>query len=162
MKKIFFLLVFAFLSFISKAQNAGVSAGGNATGIGGSVSYSIGQVALSFSSATNGSVSEGLQQTFEISTLGTNNFPNIVLEMTIYPNPTANNITLKISDLVSENFSYQLFDMAGKQIFKEKIKNSETSISLENLNASIYFLQVIDTVKPISKQTIKTFKIIKN
>jgi Secretion system C-terminal sorting domain len=66
-------------------------------------------------------------------------------------------VTLKIADFSSENLSYQLFDVTGKQIANEKIINSETSISLENLNTAIYLLNIID-----NKTTIKTFKIIKN
>ena len=138
-------------------QQQAVSAGGEATGSGGSSSYSIGQIAQNYSIGSNGSLSEGLQQPFEFSTLGTDNFPNIVLEMSTYPNPATRNVTLKIANLYSENLSYQIVDITCKQISEVKILNVETQISLENLNASIYFLIVNNQTK-----TIKTFKIIKN
>lgn len=144
------------------SQNAVVGAGGNATGTGGKVSYSIGQIAYTYASGSNGSVSQGVQQPFEISTLGVDNFPSITLEITVYPNPTSNNITLKIAGFSTYNLVYQLIDVAGKQITYEKVSNSETSISMENLNSSIYFLQVIASNEAISNKTIKTFKIIKN
>ncbi len=138
-------------------QQQPVAAGGEATGSGGSSSYSIGQIAQSFSSSTNGSVAEGIQQPFEISTLGFDNFPNINLEIAVYPNPTTNNITLKIGDFSVENLSYQMFDVTGKQIANEKISNPKISISLENQSSGIYFLNIQDINK-----TLKTFKIIKN
>jgi Secretion system C-terminal sorting domain len=152
---IFLILILACCSVFGQQQP--VSAGGEATGSGGSSSYSIGQIAQSYAIGANGSVAEGLQQPFEISTLGSNNFPNIVLEMTVYPNPTTNNITLKIGDFSIENLSYQMFDVAGKQILDSKISNNETLILLENQSSGIYFLNIQDNNK-----TLKTFKIIKN
>lgn len=154
---VFLFFLFGFLIPKVHSQNAIVVAGGNATGSSGKVSYSIGQIADSYASGINGTVSQGMQQPFEISTLGSDDFPNIILEMTVYPNPTANNVTLKIADFSTENLSCQLFDVTGKQISESKISTSETSIIMENLTASIYFLNINDANK-----TIKTFKIIKN
>ena len=156
MKNTILLLLFTISCQLTVAQNAAVATGGIATGSGGSFSYSVGQIADKFATSANGSLSEGLQQPFEILTLGTDNYPNIILEMSVYPNPTKSNVTLKIADLDSENLGYQIFDVAGKQISEAKISNIETQISLENLNASIYFLNIND-----NKKTIKTFKIIK-
>lgn len=57
-------LLFPFYCQSSFAQQANVSSGGNATGSGGSVSYSVGQVFFSGNSGTGGSVSQGVQQSF--------------------------------------------------------------------------------------------------
>lgn len=149
------ILILAYCSVFGQQQP--VSAGGEATGSGGNSSYSIGQIAQNYSIGSNGSVAEGLQQPFEISTLGFDNFPNINLEIAVYPNPTTNNITLKIGDFSVENLSYQMFDVTGKQIANEKISNPKISISLENQSSGIYFLNIQDINK-----TLKTFKIIKN
>lgn len=48
------------------AQQASTASGGNASGSGGSASYSVGQTAYTVSNG-NGSVSQGVQQPFEIS-----------------------------------------------------------------------------------------------
>ena len=156
-KNTIILFILTAFCHLANAQNGAIAGGGNATNLTGSFSYSVGQIVNSFSTGANGSVAEGLQQPFEIWTLGTDNFPNIVLEMSVYPNPATSNITLVISDLISENLYFQLVDVTGKQISETKILNKETQISLENLNASIYFLIVNNQMK-----TIKTFKIIKN
>ena len=150
------ILFFSFCNQFVIAQKAVVGTGGNATGVGGSFSYSVGQIAYNFSTSANGSASEGVQQPFEILTLGTDDFPNIILEMTVYPNPTTSKIILKITDLDSENLRFQILDLTGKLISKDLIVNSETQISFENLNSGIYFLKVIQ-----SNKIIKTFKIIK-
>lgn len=156
-KQLFLFLLFGFLFPKVYSQNAIVVSGGDATGSGGKVSYSVGQIAYTYASGSNGSVSQGEQQPFEISTLGVDNFPTITLEMSLYPNPTTTNATLKIQNLDSENFTYQLFDVTGKQISESKISNSETQINMESFNAAIYFLEVKNQNK-----TIKNFKIIKN
>jgi Secretion system C-terminal sorting domain len=155
--KLFLFLLIGFLIPKAHSQNTVVVAGGDATGTGGKVSYSVGQIAYTYASGANGSVSQGVQQPFEISTLDNNDFPSITLEMSVSPNPTTNNVTLKIADFSTESLSYQLFDISGKQIRKEQILISETSIKMENLNAAIYFLSVFNQNKKI-----KTFKINKN
>jgi len=137
-----------------------VTTGGNATGTGGSSAYSIGQVAYIATSGTGGSENQGIQQSFTITTVGIDNFPEIKLQMAVYPNPTTSFVNLIIEDspeLSLESMSYQLSDMNGKRIYNQEVTNSETVINLENLTPAIYFLTVTHKNKPI-----KTFKIIKN
>ena len=128
-----------------------------ATGTNGSTTYSIGQLDFINATASNGSVTLGVQQPLEIVTLGANDFPEITLTMALYPNPTAGRVTLSISDYDSENMEYQIFDINGREIQKQKIAQKETQITLENLASAIYLLQVSD-----NKKILKTFKIIKN
>ena len=66
-KKILFAVFF--FSSLSYGQQALITAGGNATSSSGNVSYSLGQVAYTTNGNGNYSVSEGVQQPFEISTL---------------------------------------------------------------------------------------------
>ena len=49
-----------------QAQTSVNAIGGDATGSGGSVSYSVGQVVYTTNKGTNGSVVEGVQQPYEI------------------------------------------------------------------------------------------------
>lgn len=142
------------------AQQTVVTAGGNATGPGGSASFSIGQVVYTASTGSGGSENQGVQHPLEILTVGTDNFPEIKLQMAVYPNPTTSFVNLKIdpsAELSLESLSYQLYDLSGKHIYNQKITNAETVISLENLVTAIYFLTVTHKNKPV-----KTFKIIKN
>jgi hypothetical protein len=59
----FWLLV---LPLYNYAQESILTGGGNGSGDDGSVSYSVGQVFYSGSNESNGSVSEGVQQTYDI------------------------------------------------------------------------------------------------
>ena len=49
-----------------QAQESPTAAGGEATGSGGTASYSIGQVVYTTNTGTNGSVAQGVQQPFVI------------------------------------------------------------------------------------------------
>ena len=50
-----------------QAQESVNATGGNASGSGGSASYSVGQVVYTNNTGTSGSVAQGVQQPFEIS-----------------------------------------------------------------------------------------------
>ncbi len=126
-------------------------------GTGGSSNYSIGQIAYTGLSGSNGSVLQGVQQAYEIITLGNDEFTGIKLMMTAYPNPTTDILNLIVVNDKQNDLSYNLYDINGKIVSKKsKITTSETSISMQELNQGIYFLSVSDNNKAI-----KTFKIIK-
>ncbi|MEE4177590.1 MAG: hypothetical protein V2I46_08780, partial [Bacteroides sp.] len=70
-RKTFFLcLLLCFGVHALFGQEAVVPAGGNATGSGGSVSYTAGQVFYLIHSGPSGSVSQGVQQPYEIFAVG--------------------------------------------------------------------------------------------
>jgi hypothetical protein len=139
------------------AQQATVSSGGNATGSGGTVSYSIGQVADKTQTGTTGTITQGVQQPFEIVTLSGSEFENIRLEAVIYPNPTTTNVTLKITNFNLDQVSYMLFDMNGRVLNEGKIVSEETVIDMDRYAVATYLLKVNSNSKAL-----KTFKIIKN
>lgn len=156
-KKLFLVLFLSFVMQGISAQKATVASGGNATGSGGKVSYSIGQVAYANATGAGGTVTQGMQQPFEIVTLGTDNFPEIMLSMSVYPNPTTAMVNLTVGDLDQENLQFYLTDIAGKHLQFQKISEIETQIQMENYPNAVYFLNVFDNNKQL-----KTFKIIKN
>ena len=140
------------------AQEAVTVSGGNASGNNGFVSYSIGQVACIASDGTNGSVSEGVQQPFEIfSSKGLPAAKAINLVLTVYPNPATDYVLLETGDYNLKNLSYQLFDITGKLLANKQIESSETRIAMTTLPAAVYLLKV-----SINNSELKTFQIIKS
>ena len=138
-------------------QETIATTGGNFSGSGGSVSYTIGQVVYSTFSGTNGSVVQGVQQPYEISVVtSVENSEEITLDCIVYPNPTRNTIRLSVESSDFDNMSTRLYDNNGKIIQEMKIESKETEISMHNLVPSMYFLKVIK-----NKKELKTFKIIK-
>ncbi len=151
-----FIASFLFASSSYSQENI-VVAGGSGTGTGGSVSYSVGQIAYTSLPGSGGSVSEGIQQPYEIATLGNDEFTEISLLMTAYPNPTVDILNLVVTDQKWDDLSCNLFDSNGRLVSKKiKVSSSETAVSMQELNQGIYFLVVSN-----SNKTIKTFKIIK-
>ena len=146
-----------------QAQEAIPASGGNASGSGGSASYSVGQLVYKTNTSANGSVAHGVQQPYEISVvIGIEESYGIKLECMVYPNPTAGFLNLKIENYDNENLFYQLFDISGKLLEIKKITGNETTISMTNLVSATYFLKIIKMKYASSKQEIKIFKIIKD
>ena len=141
-----------------QAQTSVNATGTNASGSGGSVSYSVGQVVYTNNTGTNGSVAQGVQQAFEILVVtGLEQAKGINLSVSAYPNPTTDYLTLSIGEFDISNLSYQLYDMNGKLLQNAKITGNQTSIAMGNLVPANYFVKVIQGNKEV-----KTFKIIKN
>lgn len=151
------LIPLLFLSVVTLAQQGVITAGGNATGSGGSASYTVGQVAWNIYTGTNGSVLQGIQQPYEISVIsGIEDF-DITLNFVVYPNPTTGVVTLDINDTESNGLMYQLYSMPGVLLQEKNVESVETEINLEPYSSSIYFLRVIK-----DQIVIKLFKIVKN
>jgi len=156
------------------SQEALLPTGGNASGSGGSASYSIGQVDYITITGSNGSVAQGVQQPFEISDIsGLEEAKGITLQCEAYPNPATDFLKLEIdastflltqhgTTLSIQSLSYQLFDINGKLLETKKLESNETIIVMKQLVPATYFLKVIQTMNASSSREIKTFKIIKN
>ncbi len=129
----------------------------SASGSGGSVSYTVGQIVYQTHTGTSGSVAEGVQQPYEISVVtAIKETEGINLEYKAYPNPATDYIILKVKDYNTKNLLYQLYDINGKLLESNKLTNTETGISMDKYASTIYLLKVID-----NQQEVKIFKIIK-
>lgn len=158
-KKANFCAVFLFWLGLSGllAQGTISTTGGNFSGSGGSVSYSIGQMVYTSNKGAGGSVSPGVQQAYEISIeTAMKKTKGITLQCTVFPNPTTDFVKLKVEDFQIENLSYQLFDMSGKLLESKLVENMETSIAMDQHPSATYFLKVIR-----KNEVVKSFKIIK-
>lgn len=157
-QQIFFIFFITSISFVSSYSQEGVVvAGGNTTGSGGIASYSIGQTVYTSLSGTDGYVLQGIQQPYEITTLGNDEITDINLVMTAYPNPAIDVLNLVIATDKWNELSYSLFDISGKAVSRNLgITSSETGIYMQGLNQGIYFLAINN-----GNKTIKTFKVIK-
>jgi hypothetical protein len=156
MKHILFLISL-FISVVSYGQRDLVSSGSDATGSGGSVSYSIGQLAYESASGTNGKITQGVQQPYEIFALSTPDTSSSFFA-TLFPNPTATSVVLLI-DLEKEgaNFDYELTDINGKIIRFGRVTANETIINVEGFAEACYFVNVLE-----GNKRVKTFKLLKN
>jgi hypothetical protein len=98
-----------------------------------------------------------VQQPIEIFVLGTDAFENITLEAIVYPNPTNNYVTLKLTNVEFEDMSFVLYDLSGRLLRDEKIVREQTIIAMDSFASATYFLNITNKTA-----LLKTFKIIKN
>ena len=151
------MICLALLQLPVSAQTAIPAAGGIGNGTGGTISFSLGQVAYSSQTGSNGSIVQGVQQPYEISLISAvKNTEYINLECNVYPNPTSGSVKLNIKSFDYKYFRFCLYDITGVLLMDQKIESEETTIIIETLPSSVYFLKVI-----YKGSEVKVFKIIK-
>jgi len=148
------LVVGMLLTSLAQAQETANTSGGDAKGSGGTVAYSIGQVVYTTNTGTSGTVSQGVQQAYEIYKVGITE-TELNISLSIFPNPTTDNLTLQIHDYTNEKLSYQLFDLQGKLVCQEEINAPQTLINTASLACATYLLYVVNH----DKKRIQSFKI---
>lgn len=141
-----------------QAQESVNATGNNASGNGGSVSYSVGQVVYTTNSGTSGSVAQGVQQPYEISVVtGIEEAKGINLSISAYPNPVTDKLILSVDNFELSTLNYQLYNINGRFLQTQELTGSKTQIDMETYSPAIYFVRVIS-----GNQVVKEFKIIKN
>lgn len=140
-----------------QAQESPTATGGDATGSGGTVAYSVGQVVYTTNTDASGTVSQGVQQAYEIFTLGIKE-TKLNISLLVFPNPTADNLNLQVSDYNNENLTYQVFDMQGKLLNNGQVTAEQTQINTASLPSATYFIHVVNQ----ENKQVQSFKIIKN
>jgi len=152
------ILLFVLSATMSFAQNAVTVSGGEANGNSGSVSYSIGQTFYSANVGSNGQVSEGVQQPYEIyDVTEVQSVISGAISLSAFPNPTSDFLTLRIDGDYIDGLSCAMFDISGKEIMQQRITSSQTSLDVQQLPPATYFVRVTK-----GKNEVKTFKIVKN
>ncbi len=154
-----FVVMTAFVVAVN-AQSAIVPVGGDAQNNTGSVSYTVGQIAVATVSSDGGSVSvsEGVQQPYEIMTVGVNNYPQITLNAKIYPNPTDNMAQLELNGFEIPNGGLQayLYDANGKLLQTILVTEDITVFHIGYYATGNYLLEVKS-----EGRSLKTFKVIR-
>ena len=149
------ILLIAFVATIgakANAQTAVATAGGEA----GTMSYTVGQIAVEPSVSDKGSLTPGVQQAYEITIVDGIAETQISLEAAVYPNPTADWLTLTVADNDVANLRYTLLDANGRTIAADNITDALTAIDMGRLTPAMYLLRVDDGAK-----SVKTFRIVK-
>ena len=160
MKKLCSLIIILMSVTAVFAQDAIVPAGGDAQNANGSVSYTVGQVATQTSANSNGSISvaEGVQQPYEIQTVGVDNYPQIALNAMVFPNPTENLAQLQLNgfEIPADGLQATLYDSKGKLLQSLSVTDDLTTFQIGQYATGTYYLELRD-----KKQVLKTFKVVR-
>jgi hypothetical protein len=156
-EKCVYLVILIFYMASSLAQEAVIPAGGDGTGSGGSVAYSIGQILFSGSSGASGEVHHGVQIPFEILVdYNSAEFEKLGISLSTYPNPVKDILILKVESLVWTDLIFQMYNSEGKIFLSDELLGTEMNIDMSHFAPGVYFLQV-----NMAKDAVRTFKIIK-
>ncbi|MCK9449562.1 MAG: T9SS type A sorting domain-containing protein [Bacteroidales bacterium] len=134
---------------LSIAQTSVNTSGGTGSGYEGTTTYSIGQIIVTAESGQNGSVTHGIQQSFEMYLLNNSETASPKLSMKVFPNPATDYVVLEIKEPTMETYSYRLFNTQGNILESDKIADQQTEIDIKHLPSQVYFLQVYEHIKPI-------------
>ena len=162
MKRITTFIVFLLsLAGATFAQSAIVPLGGDTQSNSGSVSYTVGQIAVESAANSNGSVTiaEGVQQPYEIMTVGVDEYPQIALNAVVYPNPTENLAQLRLNgfEIPAGGLRAILYDGNGKQLQSLMVTDDLTAFQIGQYATGTYYLELRD-----GKRVLKTFKIVRS
>ena len=156
-KLLFTVIAIIVFNASAQAQQSSNAAGGDATGSGGSVAYSVGQVVYTANNSPSGTVSQGVQQAYEIYSVGIKE-TELNISLSVFPNPIVDYLILQISDYNNEKLSFHLYDLQGKSLNKEQIIIEQTQINTSCLPPATYFIEVLNQ----ENKQVQSFKIIKN
>lgn len=153
------IIVLSVFSTLAYSQKGPVAAGGNATGAGGSVSYSIGQIDYIAPTGSGGNSNEGLQQPYELFVVSSTsiNENEKSVSITVFPNPTSHSVLIDFKNSDFKNHSYKITDAQGKLISENKIIENTSTINVSEFNSGIYFISILN-----SNSELKTYKLIKH
>lgn len=161
MKKFTIFAILFCIAGIVAAQSAVVPVGGDAQGNGGSVSYTVGQIAVQTVTNSNGSITivEGVQQPYEIQTVGVDAYPQIALDAVVYPNPTDNLAQLRLNgfEIPAAGLRAILYDGSGKRLQTIPVIGDLTPFQIGQYATGTYYLEVRD-----GKCVLKTFKVVRS
>ena len=136
--RVLFLMLFIFGCEISSAQQLHhemISAqGGSVTTANGQlVRYTVGQQSVTGTSSNGYVVQQGFQQSNWGKILEQN---TISIATIVFPNPFVNEVNFSFSTSPGDKISAYVFDVLGRLVYSEDVKNENNSIKLNLLHLS--------------------------
>jgi len=156
-KVLFNVLVLGLCSFSPLFSQVAVNAsGGGSKTIDGSIEYSIGNVFYTSVTTNAGSITQGVQHTYDITAVGIQD-QDLNISLSVFPNPTTDILNLSTC-FITKGYSFQLIDLLGNQLENQPIESNLTTITMLEHDTGPYLLNIIS----VENKVISSFKIIKH
>ncbi len=68
---------------------------------------------------------------------------NQLVKFDIYPNPAHKSFVIELNDEAEFDSQIKIFDMSGKIVYRNELKNKKTFIRFNNLPSSIYIIEIV-------------------
>ena len=138
------------------AQQIALPAGGEATGAGGYLSFSVGQVADVTATGIGGFVAQGVQQTYDDLSTGAHvDLPPAMV--TLSPTITSDLVQVLAHDVACHMMHITLLDAAGRALTQRTVAGPVAELSLAMLAAGSYHVRV--TIDAAHAATFRLIKI---
>lgn len=155
-KSLFTLVtLFSFLALNACAQESVHASGGDLSGTGGSVAFSIGIPVYTAEVNSNGRIAQGVQHAYDIFPEGVTT-TEFEITLSVFPNPSQDLLTLNVLNCKRGDLSFTLRNLQGQIMQRGRIQCEQTQIPIDDLAQANYLLCVYAKDKPI-----QTFTIIK-
>ncbi|MBN2761466.1 MAG: T9SS type A sorting domain-containing protein, partial [Bacteroidales bacterium] len=137
------------------SQEVIATAGNTNTSGSKSIDWTLGEVIIETLADNDAMLTQGFHQpVLIISAVQELEMPD--MEITVFPNPVSDRVTIKTENMIQDKFSYTLTDMNGKILKQEKMHSQEVEIPFVDYAPSVYYLIIHN-----GEQKINTYKIIK-
>lgn len=137
------------------AQEVVATAGSTLSNSSGSISYTIGESVAQTLTQGDKTLTQGFHQT-NISVSMVSELKDLDFSISVFPNPTEDVLTLKLTKEDVSGLQYLIFDINGKLISQKNLESNETNVPFNQLARGFYILKVKEGMREL-----KTFKIIK-
>lgn len=148
-----FTLCLLSLSFFAQAQvslerQVVATTGTQSTSGNVAISSTVGEAVPTYLISGSLSLSQGFQQA-DLGSVGIEELQEIVVDYTIYPNPTADQLHIRFQTEKAASLQVRLYDMQGRSLegYSRDLKGNgllETSFSLANLPSAVYMVSILD------------------
>ncbi len=149
-----FLMFFKLSMTTTQAQQIISGAGANFQTTGGSVSWSLGEIAIETFTNESFIITQGFQQS-HLTITNVSEIENFESEVIVYPNPAHNYLNLVLEN--TEGVQYFLYSVNGQLVENKVVSNDHTQINFKSLNPGIYLLKILRDDKEVN-----SFKVLKN
>ena len=161
MKNIILIFVGLFLTNLAISQTASPelvsSAGESFNNSTYQLDWSVGECVTATHTTNEFIITQGFHQDRYVITTAIQNLQNAIINISVFPNPTTDIISLQIENSKTKNLQYTLTDISGKILQNKEIESNIEQLDFSTFTNGIYFL----TVKQ-ENQIIKSLKIVKN
>ncbi|MDX9848104.1 MAG: T9SS type A sorting domain-containing protein [Tenuifilaceae bacterium] len=142
------------LSIVAKSQEAVVSGGNYHSNSSGSISWSLGELAIHTLKSGENIITQGFQQT-RLAVTSVKEISELTVLITAYPNPTSDHVYLKVED-EAENLHFEVYNTTGKLLRRGRIETNPVQIPFNDQSSAVYFIRVLQGNIPV-----KTFRVVK-
>ena len=137
------------------AQQAVVSGGAYHQTDANSISWSLGETAISTLIAGEHIITQGQQQS-GLTVTAIDDDTNALFSITAYPNPTSNHVFVRVNGEIA-GLRYEVYSVNGQRTAEGFFDSNPQKIIFNHLSPGVYLIRI-----RLDKQIVKTFKVVKN